>query len=376
MKAAIIGGGISGLTMALAFEKVGIDYTVYEKAVALNEIGAGIWVSTNAMLVFDWLGIANRIKEKGMALNRIAIVDDKFNVLQETNQEIFKQKLGFSGVAIHRALLQKTLFDAIPREKIKLDHAYQFIEYQTDAVETIFKNGLKVKTDFAIAADGIHSGIRKALFPESTTRDSGQICWRGIANMNLKKPYQDLSAECWGNEIRFGFSAIAHDQVYWFAVAKTKKVSEDLSKLEIRKLFSDFPTLVDQIIENTEEGAIICRTLHDLRPMHKWHSGNIMLVGDAAHATTPNMGQGAAQGIEDAYYLSQLLANHPSIAEAYRQFERIRRPKVKSVVNTSWAMGQIAHIKKGKRLRNLILKASPKNVMSKQMLKLYTLKGI
>ena len=377
MKATIIGGGISGLTMALAFEKLGIDYLLYEKAPELNEVGAGIWVSTNAMQVFGWLDIAEQIKLKGLSLKRIEIVDNQFRVIQSTHQDIFKQKLGYSGTAIHRALLQKTLFEYIPSEKVFFDcEAENIVKDSNGKVLVKFKNGKQAISDFVVAADGIYSPVRNQLFAETKLRNSKQVCWRGISQMDIPDSMGGISAECWGNQIRFGFSPIAKGQVYWFAVVNSNHVKENFGKQEIKEIFSAFNSLVGELIDHTPKDAIIFRPLFDLKPIKQWHKGNIILVGDAAHATTPNMGQGAAQGIEDAYYLSQYLVRSSSVSEAFKRFEKNRRPKVNGVVNTSWTIGRLAHIKRGQKLRNFILSKTPVNTMEKRMMKLYSLKPL
>lgn len=377
MKATIIGGGITGLTTALAFEQMGIDYKLYEKAPELNEVGAGIWVSTNAMQVLNWLGIANEIIEQGRSLQKIEIVDQQFKVIQSTHQKLFKEKLGFSGVAIHRGALQKLLCDHVPAQKMFWgSEAEKLLENEFNKVTIKFRNGNRVESDLLIAADGIHSPIREQLFQHTTLRDSGQICWRGIAEMELPEHLNGKSAESWGNQRRFGFSPIGPKQVYWFTVANTNNGHEDFSKQELKTMFSSFNPLVQELIESTPAKDIIFRPVFDLKPIEKWHMKRVMLVGDAAHATTPNMGQGAAQGIEDAYYLSHYLRNTTSIEAAFRIFEENRRPKVNGIVNNSWTLGKLAHIKHGQKIRNFVLRNTPSSVMEKRMLEVYTLKPV
>ena len=375
MKATIIGGGITGLATALAFEKMGIDYCLYEKAPELNEVGAGIWVSTNAMQVLNWMGIANEIIENGQSLQQIEIIDQRFRVIQSTHQKIFKEKLGFSGVAIHRGTLQKILYDHVPTKKMFWGYeAEKILENESGKVTVRFKNGSTVESELLIAADGIHSPIRKQLFHNTSLRDSGQICWRGISEMELPKNMAGKSAESWGNQLRFGFSPIGPKQVYWFAVGNKNNGSENFKKPELQKLFSSFNPLVQELIGHTPEKDIIFRPLFDLKPIENWHMERVMLVGDAAHATTPNMGQGAAQGIEDAYYLSHYLRNTTTIEAAFQIFEENRRPKVNSIVNNSWTMGKLAHIKYGQTVRNFVLKNTPSSVMERRMLHIYSLK--
>ena len=374
MKAAIIGGGISGLAMALAFEKVGLDYTLYEKADELNEVGAGIWVSVNALKVFEWTGTVQKLIKRAVTLEKLSITDRQFNLLQNIDQKTIKRKTGYSNASIHRAVLQKCLYDELPPEKINLGYEVESLE--TTAKGTVilhFTNGKQAQADYVVAADGIHSAIRTQLWGECPLRDTGQLCWRGVSDIKLEGDLQKAAMESWGYQIRFGFSVISQSQVYWFAVTNSHNTGEHLSKEELLNLFADFNPVVSQIIVHTPEEKIIFRQLKDLKPIKTWHQNRVVLIGDAAHATTPNLGQGAAQGIEDAYYLSQYLETAVSVEEAFTKFEKQRRKKVNNVVSTSWQTGKIAHLKYGRSIRNFVFRHAPKSMMTKRMIKLYTL---
>ena len=374
MKAAIIGGGISGLAMALAFEKTGQDYTLYEKAEGLNEVGAGIWISVNALKVFEWTGTVQKLIEKSVTLEKLSITDQQFNPLQNIDQQAIKQKTGYSNASIHRAVLQKCLYDEVPPGKINMGYEVESLETTADGKVILhFTNGKQAQPDYVIAADGIHSAVRTQLFGECPLRDTGQLCWRGVADIELKDDLEKAAMESWGKQIRFGFSVIGPSQVYWFAVTNSGITNEHLSKEELLNLFADFNPLVNQIIQQTPKDKIIFRRLKDLKPIKTWHQDRVVLIGDAAHATTPNLGQGAAQGIEDAYYLSQYLKTTTSVEEAFSKFEKQRSKKVNSVVSTSWQTGKIAHLKYGRSIRNFIFRNTPQNTMTKRMIKLYTL---
>lgn len=374
MKATIIGGGITGLTTALAFEKLGINYTLHEKAESLNEVGAGIWVSSNALQVFNWLGLANEIISKGVLLENVDVADSKFNLITRTNQKLLKEKLGFGTISIHRAVLQNILFDALPKQKIFFKQkAVEIISNPSPTVT--FSNGNIVHSDFIIGADGIHSSVRKSLFPSVQIRPTNQMCWRGVSNYQLPEPFINSCLESWGNQLRFGFSVISHDRVYWFAVSS---VDKDLkkNKQELIEAYKDFHPIVKNIISNTDGNNIIARPLGDLAPLDQWHKDQIILMGDAAHATTPNMGQGAAQGIEDAYYLSHLLLKHLDIKQSFEAFDKTRKARVNAIVKRSRMIGSLAHLKKGQPIRNTILRMIPNFVTDKQMLKTYKLRPL
>ncbi|WP_282072576.1 FAD-dependent monooxygenase [Polaribacter atrinae] len=374
MKYTIIGAGIGGLTTALAFEKKGIEYQIFEKAPVLNEVGAGIWLAPNALQVLESLGVLEDVISKGNFIDRITIGEQDLSPISDSCQDFIKDIFGYTTVAIHRAALQKLLFEKIPQEKIFLNKGFEsFRELESGIIEVFFDDNSKIKTNFLIAADGINSKVRDQLFPESTKRYSGQTCWRGITDLTLKEDFLHRGFELWGDKIRFGISKVLKDKVYWFAVVLSKEnVQEDLSlvKEKLLKMFSEFDPLITNLIAATEIHQIIKSDIHDLKPLKKWHKNNICLIGDAAHATTPNMGQGGAQAIEDAYYLSKLIATQKD-ENVFESFQQKRQKKVNMVVNQSWTTGKMAHWKYGQGFRNFILKSIPKSIINKKMIALY-----
>lgn len=379
MKYTIIGAGIGGLTTALAFEKKGIDYQIYEKAPRISEVGAGIWLAPNALQVLDSLQVLDQVKLKGNSIDRITLAESDLSPLSDTDQSFIKNIFGYSTVAIHRAELQKVLFDAIPQEKIHLGKGFSsFKELEKHKIKVVFDDATETETDFLFGADGIHSKVRKQLFPASAIRFTGQTCWRGIVDYTLDPEFETRGMEFWGNQVRFGISKIAEGKVYWFAVALDKANQNDTGiviKDKLAAMFSNFHPLCQQIIKATPENQIIRNDINDLKPLKNWHKGAVCLIGDAGHATTPNMGQGGAQAIEDAYYLAALIEKD-STQNSFQLFQNHRNKKVNAIVKQSWSTGKMAHWKYGKRFRNFLLKSIPKKTFQKKMLEMYTLQKI
>lgn len=372
----IIGAGIGGLATALAFEKCGIEYQLFEKCAELQEVGAGIWLAPNALQIIEWLGVLEDIKSSGNSIDRITLAKADFSALSDNEQDDMKAKFGYSTIAIHRAELQRVLASKIPQEKIHLGKAFQkFQELDNKKIKVTFEDQTSIETDFLIGADGIHSKVRNQLFPQSKTRYSGQTCWRGISDFQLNEDYEHRGIESWGNQIRFGLSQVAKNKVYWFAVGLSEANLKDNRaqvKNELVTKYQDFNPLVNQIIKATSTEKILRNDINDLVPLEKWYQNNICLIGDACHATTPNLGQGGAQAIEDAYYLSRLIKDNPS-KNVFQSFQEKRTQKVKEIVNQSWNTGKMAHWKYGKSLRNLLLKSLPKKMMTEKLMEVYTI---
>jgi 2-polyprenyl-6-methoxyphenol hydroxylase-like FAD-dependent oxidoreductase len=379
MKIAIIGGGITGLTTGLALLRKGMDFTIYERAPALNEVGAGIWLQPNAIQVLDRLSIGSLLREQGALLNRAEITNSQLKAYSDSSSIFENESHSNNILSIHRSRLQKTLYNAIPEEHINL--GFELVSFQKveENYEMNFSNGDRITADLIIGADGIHSAVRDQVFPGTLLRYSGQTCWRGISSIILPGPYKHLGIESWGKNLRFGFAPISNTEVYWFAVAVANKGLKDepgTIKSTLLQNYNSFNPLIRQIIQNTPEEKIIRNDISDLKRLEKWCSGNIILAGDAAHATTPNMGQGACQGIEDAYYLAGFLEECEDISSSLRAFEVFRRPKVDYVVNNSWRFGKMAHHTVGRGVMKLIMKLTPDAVIRKQMSSLYALKEI
>ena len=282
----IIGAGIGGLATALAFEKCGIEYRLYEKSSELKEVGAGIWLAPNALQVFEWLGILEDIQKAGNSIDRITLAKFNLSPLSDNNQDDIKEKFGYSTVAIHRAALQKLLFSKIPSHKIYLGKGFQkFEEIGKNQLKITFDDNSSIESHFLIGADGINSNVRKQLFPESNLRYSGQTCWRGIADFQLPADFEHRGVESWGNQIRFGFSQVAKNKVYWFAVALSEpNLKDNVSNIknDLLKKYAPFNSLVQEIIGATSPEKILRNDINDLifkdvsiiRCMSKKHKQN------------------------------------------------------------------------------------------------------
>ncbi len=376
MNIAIIGGGISGLTTALALKKLGFDCQVYEKATELNEVGAGIWMQPNAMKVLDWLGIGDEVRSEGQQLQSVELSDQNLIPLKKLERShILNEKYNLT-TSIHRARLQKILYSTLPKGTVQLGKSYVSHQIQKSFVKIEFEEG-SASADLLLGADGIHSKVRHQLFPHATTRYSGQTCWRGIAPIALPRNRQSHGHEAWGRQVRFGFAPISEQGVYWFAVAKAPEGEQETPanlKAKLKAMFSSFHPLVQEILDQTPLDKIIRNDISDLKRLQAWSQNRVCLIGDAAHATTPNMGQGGGMGVEDAYYLSNILSKDPDFFQAFTRFEKERRKKVDYIVNTSWQFGKMAHNPVGQQLFKLMLKMTPEAMLKKQVQKMYSIK--
>jgi len=226
MKVTIVGAGIGGLTLAIALQKRGIEVDIFEATSAFKKVGAGIVLAINAMQVYQRLGLAEQLKERGNCLEKMAITNADLKILAGNELASFRKKYTLSNVAIHRATLHEVLLSELPDVPLYLNKKLKKIEEDVDGLHLEFLDGSKHKSDLVIGADGIHSGVRQCVFPQTKERFAKQLCWRGVVPFKLKKGMDRVMQEAWGNGCRFGIVPIENHQVYWFACANYQESAE------------------------------------------------------------------------------------------------------------------------------------------------------
>ncbi|PWK22400.1 2-polyprenyl-6-methoxyphenol hydroxylase-like FAD-dependent oxidoreductase [Arcicella aurantiaca] len=362
----IVGAGIGGLTTALFLKKNGIEVNLYESSSEIKPVGAGIILANNAMQVFKVLGLQTPIESLGNRISAMKITDEQLNPLSVVDLSSYEQKYGVTNIAIHRGELQKILADTIGYGNINLSKRLANIE-KGENFKLTFEDNSIIESKHLIGADGIKSIVRNQLFAKSNLRNAKQICWRGICEIDLPLNYHNELNEAWGKGKRFGFVKISPTKVYWYALANANHILSD--NIDLTDLFDEFHEIVKSIINATLKEKIILSDILDLEPIEKWQNKNVCLIGDAAHATTPNLGQGACQAIEDAFVLGKLLSQGFSIEKAFEEYEKLRKKKAQAIVKSSWQIGKLAHIENhyGIWLRNNIMKMMPKSANKRQM---------
>ena len=366
----IIGAGIGGLTTALTLQQKGFPVVVFESAPALKPVGAGIILANNAMQVLKKLGLADELTRCGNPVSVMKITDACLRPLSTADLTGFEEKYQVKNLAIHRGVLQRVLAEAIGLENIQLAKRLTAIDKQL-GYQLSFEDGTTHSAQYVIGADGLNSVVRKSVFGEDAIRQANQRCWRGIGTIDLPLRYQQELNEAWGIGERFGFVQISPGKVYWYALSTTKTAPD----ADLMHLFRHFHPDILAILQATPADQINLSEITDLKPLKTWQQGGVCLLGDAAHATTPNLGQGAGQAIEDAYALGLCLERHADVPQAFRQYEQLRRQKAYAVVKSSWQVGQLAQLdnRVGAWCRNQVMKHLPNSFNRKQMEMLFSL---
>ena len=372
----IIGGGIAGLTAALALRQRGNVATVCEAAPQILPLGAGIWMAPNAMQVFERLGLAARIDAGGVPLQAIELVDGQMRPLLRTDQGRIRARFGHGTTAIRRATLQQLLLQEVGPAHVQLGKSCTGLAEDAAGVTVTFADGSAVRAGFVVGADGIHSPVREHLFPGVRPAGRGHLVWRGMAAVALTPHFRRAIREAWMGGLRFGFSEIEDGVVDWFAAVPGRFGGEREGLLaRLQAAFAGFAYPVPAILAAATEAAIIKNEVLDIDPLPHWHRGRICLIGDAAHAATPYLGQGGCQAVEDAYALALSLAQNPdNPAAAFAAMQRLRHAKARRIVRTSRLMGRVGYLSgAAAALRNAAMRATPQWVSEQQFCSVYTL---
>ncbi|MDH5825306.1 FAD-dependent monooxygenase [Sphingobacterium faecium] len=339
----IMGGGVAGLTAAIGLNKIGVQVCIFEGAKALAGIGAGFGLAANAIHALDYLNLKSGVTPLGHYLEHYNILDERGRTLVSPETKAISAQYSQDNFAIHRADLHQFLLQQIEPTDLHLGKRAFKIERHDAGIDIFFEDGTMHQTDFLIVADGVKSKIRQQLIPNATPRYAGYTCWRATienTNINLK-----IGSETWGSKGRFGMTPLVGNKIYWYACINATENNTQYKNYTVNDLrhnFASYHQPVAQILDGTKNEQLIWNDIIDIEPLQHLAFGPILLIGDAGHATTPNMGQGACQAIEDVAVLVDELQKTQDVIVAFQHFEKRRLKRTRYITETSWTIGKIA----------------------------------
>ncbi|MGE3802145.1 MAG: FAD-dependent monooxygenase [Candidatus Kapaibacterium sp.] len=345
MSVLIVGGGIGGLTTAVALRHVGITAHVYERAPELREVGAGFTIWSNAMKGLREIGLEGKALALGAELKKFQTLSPNGKVIDTEKMESIYSAVGATSICIHRADLLQILAEALPSEQIQTGKECVGVEQNDESVTLKFSDGAKVEGEIAIGADGINSAVRASLFGTETPRYAGYYCYRAIAETNELPPDEAIFGMAKGAQLGF-FPFGREGKTYWFVCPNapiTRGESESTfdHKTFLSSIADRLPSHLGQIIRNTPTEDLIIGNVLDRPPRKEWGIGRVTLLGDAIHPTTPNLGQGACMAIEDGIVLADAIRRADNYITALRQYEQKRRKRTAMIARQSWRIGKI-----------------------------------
>lgn len=346
----IIGGGIGGICVSMALHQHGIDSTLYERADAFAEVGAGIQVWVKGMKALERLGVADGVRSAGAEVHRHQFFNEAGTPLYVGALADYSREFGAPlPIMIHRPALIEALARGLADQDVRFGKAMTSFRQDDSGVSVEFSDGSTDRADVLIAADGISSSIRRAVFPEVKIRTASYRYARAMATHPA--PFgKNTFSMFFGRGDRIAIGDCGNDKMYWLAGLKNPRVSLDgpgaALKDDLLQRFRSFPEGVASVIDSTPAESLIHHTVRDVEPIERWGRGRVILLGDCAHATSPNLGRGSGEAMVDSLVLAKLLAEADlrSVAALERvimRYSSLRKPEAEELQRNSWRIGNI-----------------------------------
>jgi salicylate hydroxylase len=340
----IVGGGIGGLSAALALQHFGFRVSVFEQARELREIGAGVTITPNAMHALNFLGVGHRVEQEAGPTEAYLIRNFQTGVVIKTraNGTDYVERFGANYHQVHRADLQATLADAVLRNEpncVFLDHRFEALVQGSEHVAATFTNGKTVESDVLIGCDGGASKVRARVFGDEVVNYTGQVAFRALLPMAnipagiVKTPFAMFVGV---NRVMLHYPLRHRTMMNVISVAREPRWQEEGWTIpatieEFARLHSEFHPDALELIRAISPGTLFKWGLRDREPLQQYSKGCVTMLGDAAHPMTPFLGQGACIAIEDAMVLGRAFAAASTFEEAFGIYENTRKERANGV---------------------------------------------
>jgi salicylate hydroxylase len=333
LKAAVVGGGIGGLAAANALLRRGLDVTVYEQAPALGEVGAGVFIYPNSLRQIERMGLGEAIAKVGASVGS----GSEYYRMDGTvvGPILTTDSSGWSGFyGMHRADLLGVFAAAFPASRIRTDHRCVGFEQDADKARITFANGNTAEADVVIAADGLHSTLQKYVVEAAKPEYSGSRAYRGLLAAEKLPNWRKKAHQIWmGDGKHFMVFPVRSGTLlnYVGFVPTSDETVESWSAIgdrdELAASFAGWDPRVVELLSKVE--SCFWWGLYDRKPLASWTKGRLVLLGDAAHAMLPHLGQGVNQAIEDGVALALFLEGRgpDEVTGIVPQYEAFRRER-------------------------------------------------
>lgn len=351
MEITIIGAGMGGLTTGIALKKFGHKVTIYEQAEKILPVGAAISLWSNGVKCLNYLGLTEQVAKLGGQMDQLAYIDGLTgDTMTQFSLLPLIEEVGQRPYPVARADLQNMLMDEFGREDIQLGKKMVELQEQKDGVLVKFADGTEIKTDLLIGADGTHSITRAYVLGEQVSRRyAGYVNWNGLVEISEKLTPADQWTTFVGQGKRVSLMPVADGKFYFFFDVPLPVGLENNRaeyKTLLKQYFEGWCAPVQHLIDALDEQKTNRVEIHDIEPFDQFYKGRVVIVGDAAHSTTPDIGQGGCQAMEDAIYLARSLQiNTLGLEDALKRYQNKRNERANELVLRARKRCDVTHMK-------------------------------
>ncbi|WP_180116917.1 FAD-dependent urate hydroxylase HpxO [Acinetobacter sp. YH12096] len=351
MDITIIGAGMAGLTTGIALKKFGHQVTIYEQAEQILPVGAAISLWSNGVKCLNYLGLTEQVEKLGGKMDHLAYIDGLTgDVMTQFSLFPLIEEVGQRPYPVSRADLQNMLMDEFGRENIHLGKKMVSFSEQDDQVITRFADGSEVLADLLVGADGTHSLTRAYVLGEQVERRyAGYVNWNGLVDISEEFAAADQWTTFVGEGKRVSLMPVADNRFYFFfdvPLAAGLENDRTQYKALFKEYFKGWCEPVQKLIDAVDTQKTNRVEIHDIEPFADFYKGRVVIVGDAAHSTTPDIGQGGCQAMEDAIYLARSLQiNTLGLQDSLRRYQNKRNERANELVLRARKRCDVTHMK-------------------------------
>lgn len=337
-KVLIVGGGIGGLSMGIALRRAGMDAEIVELQKEYNVYGVGIIQQANALRALDALGVADETMRRGSPYGKVKMcAPTGFSFAEIGNPPM-------AHYPIHNGISRKILHDILYEAAVENGVSFRMgttvseIENEETHVDVKFTDNTEGSYELVVGADGVNSKVRSLVFGEYTPQYIGSSVWRYPFK---RHPNLETGYMFFGKKTKLGLIPMTADTMYMFVVSAEGEdnpiIPQDELVSRLKAYVSEFPApMVQDILEQiTDVDKVNYRPLETLMMPAPWYKNRVVMIGDAAHATIPQLGSGAALAIEDAVVLAELLKSDDNIETILENYMKRRYERCKTIVEVS-----------------------------------------
>ncbi len=351
MEITIIGAGMAGLTTGIALKKFGHQVTIYEQAEQILPVGAAISLWSNGVKCLNYLGLTEQVEKLGGKMDNLAYIDGLTgDVMTQFSLYPLIEEVGQRPYPVSRAELQNMLMDEFGREDIHLaKKMISFVE-EGERVKIQFADGSEIESDLLVGADGTHSITRAYVLGEQVERRyAGYVNWNGLVDVSDDYAAADQWTTFVGEGKRVSLMPVANNRFYFFFdVPLPVGLENDRSQYKalFKQYFKGWCEPVQKLIDAVDVQKTNRVEIHDIEPFADFYKGRVVIVGDAAHSTTPDIGQGGCQAMEDAIYLARSLQiNTLGLQDSLRRYQNKRNERANELLLRARKRCDVTHMK-------------------------------